>query len=342
VAGWTLPLLLGVHRVEVMQPIETPLRRAADAAEAVAGFPGGEAGLATTDSDDWAELLAHLAKGETGAIGFAGEAEGHLALGPGESDDEWITVEGMPRIGLYTPWSGVMNEGWLRWVFDEFGIPYVRVRNEMIRAGELGDFLDVLVLPSISAPYLDAGRLPGTVPAEFAGGLDPEGAVAVEEFVRGGGRLIAIERSARWAAELVDLPLVDVTEASSEFSCPGSVLRTTPADSPFVAGIGESLPVFFSSSAAWRVRDEDDERPPHRAASEVEIETLLRYSPTRVLYSGWIREPETIAGRSAWVRARHGDGEVHLFGFRPQYRGWSQAAFQLLFRAILVSHDEPK
>jgi len=67
---------------------------------------------------------------------------------------------------------------------------------------------------------------------------------------------------------------------------------TTPADSPLVAGIGGSLPVYFSSSAARRVR--------------------------------------------------HGDGGVHLFGFRSQYRGWSQAAFRLLFRAIPISHDEPK
>jgi hypothetical protein len=35
------------------------------------------------------------------------------------------------------------------------------------------------------------------------------------------------------------------------------------------------------------------------------------------------------------VRATHGQGAVHLFGFRPQYRGWSQASFQLLFRALL-------
>jgi len=36
------------------------------------------------------------------------------------------------------------------------------------------------------------------------------------------------------------------------------------------------------------------------------------------------------------VRVEHGKGAVHLFGFRPQYRGWSQAAFQLLFRALLL------
>ena len=52
--------------------------------------------------------------------------------------------------------------------------------------------------------------------------------------------------------------------------------------------------------------------------------------------SGWIKSPETIENQAAWVRARHGKGEVHLFGFRPQYRGWSQDAFELMYRAILL------
>jgi hypothetical protein len=52
--------------------------------------------------------------------------------------------------------------------------------------------------------------------------------------------------------------------------------------------------------------------------------------------SGWINQPEAIAGRSAWTAVRHGDGTIHLFAFRPQYRGWSQATFPLLFRAMLL------
>ena len=67
------------------------------------------------------------------------------------------------------------------------------------------------------------------------------------------------------------------------------------------------------------------------------IDTLLRYAPTRVLMSGWIKEPQVIERQGAWIRVAHGDGRIHLFGFRPQYRGWSQATFALLFRAILLN-----
>ena len=38
----------------------------------------------------------------------------------------------MPRVGLYSPWSGSMDEGWMRWVLDTWGVPYVSVKNEML------------------------------------------------------------------------------------------------------------------------------------------------------------------------------------------------------------------
>ena len=341
VAGWTLPLLLGVRRVELMEEPDVALRSVTDAEQALAGFvPALQRPLADVrDSDSWTEAFARLGEGRPVAVGVAEDAVGRMHLDPtgGEPDAEaYQTIDGAPRIGVYAPWRGSMDEGWLRWVFDEFGVPYVRVRNEMIRAGDLGAFLDVLVIASISERELDTGRSPGSVPPEFTRGLDPEGAAAIDEFVRGGGRLVALGRSAAWARELFDLPLTDVTrgEAAGEFACPGSVLRGVPEASPFTAGLPDSLPLFFSRSAAWQVdqpaaSDEGDTAPPA-------VEVLLRYAPTRVLLSGWIREPEVIAGRAAWVRARHGEGTLHLFGFRPQYRSWSQGTFSLLYRALLL------
>jgi len=150
----------------------------------------------------------------------------------------------------------------------------------------------------------------------------------------GGGSILAIGSSARWAIELFDLPLVDVTrgEEAGDFSCPGSVVRVVPADHLVTGGLPESMAAFFSRSSAWKL-DEDTVK---ETGDEREIATRLTYAPTRVLLSGWIRSPEVIAGRAAWVRARHGEGSVHLFGFRPQYRGWAQGTFQLLFRAMLL------
>lgn len=163
-----------------------------------------------------------------------------------------------------------------------------------------------------------------------------EGAVAIEEFVREGGTLIAIDASASWAIELFGLPLDDTAHGpdSGGFSCPGSVLRGVPdANAALCAGLPSSVPLFFSNSRAWKVAERDKAQRAQSLAGDPEV--LMRYAPTRVLLSGWIAEPERIADRAAWVRVPYGSGEVHCFAFRPHYRGWTQATTHLLFRSIL-------
>jgi hypothetical protein len=340
VAGWALPLLMGVHRVEVVGELQGALRAVDDAPSAVAAFdPLPPAGLAdgpldSARGDTWRHVVARLVAGGQVEFQTAGEQAGAFLVRGDDSADGALVVERLPRIGVYAPWSGSMDEGWLRWVLDAWGLPYVRVRNELLRAGNLHDVLDVLVLPGIGTRQLDHGRAAGSVPDAYSGGLDPEGAVAVEQFVRGGGTLVAVEDSCAWAVELFGLPLVDVTrgEDSGNFSCPGSVLRAVPEEAPLAAGLPASLAVFFSRSQGWRV---DAERAPGQNAVQAP-EVLLRYAPSRLLLSGWIRQPERLEGRAAWVRVPVGQGRVHLFGFRPQYRSWSQGVFQLLFRALLL------
>jgi hypothetical protein len=229
-----------------------------------------------------------------------------------------------------------MDEGWMRWVFDTWKLPYATVRNETLRAGDLGALFDVLVIPDVSSSTLDQGRALGSAPSEFTRGLEPDGAIAVEEFVRAGGTLLTVGSSSQWAIDLFEFPLVDTTrekkgEGDAGFSCPGSVLRGIPEPSMFTAGLPESVALFFSGAAAWRVESKKGS-----GRDTGPMETLLRYAPTRLLISGWIRAPATIEDHAAWVRARHGQGQVHLFGFSPHYRGWSQQTFALLFRAILL------
>lgn len=365
VAGWTLPYLLGVQRVETIEMPQGEFTLVSSVDDAIAAFggdprleQGNENGLVDSietlsvhDSSSWTHVYQGLTEGRGYRLMTQGRDEGLLLAMSGEENDvegvDWestdesdstVAIRDLPRIGLYTPWSGSMDEGWMRYVFDSQEVPYIRVRNEMLRAGRLGDFLDALVIPSISSGQLDRGRAPGTVQPEYTRGIEAEGAVAIEEFVRAGGTLITLGSSSGYAIDLFELPLVDVTrgEDAGEFSCPGSVLRTIPQDSPYVAGVSASLPIFFSRSSAWRSMSES-ERKESGIEAELEFEVPLRYAPTRLLMSGWVQEPEAIEGHAAWVVAPHGKGRVHLFGFRPQYRGWSQATFQLVHRAILLN-----
>ncbi len=363
VTGWTIPLLLGVRRVEVVEPIEARLRRVPDASDAVKAFAGdsrvGNTGslLTSSDSGSWSRLVGHLGnggtarlltgKGREGLIELASKAADHGKKGakvakPKPSEDA-TGVSSLPRIGIYAAWTPHAPEGWMRYVFDTWKIPYVTVRNEMLRAGQIRDFLDVLILPGQSPAALDEGRKAGTLPEPYAGGLAPEGAVAVEQFVLDGGTLVATDASANWVIDLLELPLIDVTRGADakDFFCAGSVLRGVAAtDRPLAAGLPDSMPLVFSRSAAWRKMTDDERKKADREAREVE--TLLRYAPTRLLLSGGIKKPELIEGRDAWLRAAYGKGRVHLFGFQPHYRAWSQVTFPLLFRAVLLDHDRPE
>ena len=340
VAGWSFPLLLGVHRVEVAGELQAQTEPVRGPDQALNGFPlppNGQRFWDAGDSDTWTRVFPELLRGERLRFATQGEHAGRFTAQELGEDSAAIELDRLPRLGVYHPDVGIKNEGWLRWVLDTRGLPYTRVSNAMLRAGDLGALLDVLILPSVTPGVLDAGRAPGTVPDRYTRGLDPEGAVAIEAFVREGGTLIALDQAATWTRDLLELPLRDATEPDEDaeepqpaFACPGSVLRAVPEPHPLTAGLPTNLAVYFSRSLAWELDLADD-------ADEADApEVLLRYAPTRLLLSGWIQGPEVIGGQAAWVRARHGAGRVHLFGFRPQYRGWSQQAFQLLFRAAVL------
>ncbi|MEO2003649.1 MAG: peptidase M14, partial [Candidatus Poribacteria bacterium] len=172
VSGWTLPMLLGVRRVEVVRAFTVNSRIVSTvevALEALAPAERAAVPWLSVDGDDTdgvRKLFRILSKGVPGrlvvespaedAVGrwiFTGtEADGARAdADPAASVDDAYTVKAVevefPRVGVYAPWTASMDEGWLRWALDYCDVPYRRVRNEVVRAGRLNDHLDVLILP---------------------------------------------------------------------------------------------------------------------------------------------------------------------------------------------------
>jgi hypothetical protein len=343
ICGWTLPLLLGVRRVEVMQPLEVKLSRLTTVDEAVKSFAGDPrvAGkekklLSASDADAWTAVVGDLQKGQS--VGFVvREGEAGLFRRGVKDEDGMIVLDKLPRIGVYAPWTGSMDEGWLRWVLDHFKIPFVTVRNETLRAGKLGDVIDVLLIPNVTRTQLNEGREAGSAPADIVGGLAPEGAIAVEEFVREGGKLAAWGGASGWVVDLLRLPLVEVTsEAKAKgFSCPGSVLRGRIETHALTAGLPENIALLFDGGSAWRTATKAEIEK--SKSPRVRFKQLLSYAPSHVLLSGKIDKAEVIEGQAAWIAAKYGHGDVHLFGFSPHFRGWTQQTMHLLFRAMFLT-----
>lgn len=362
VTGWTLPLLMGIRRVEVRNDFSVAKTLVPNAQSAVANFSppdaitdalksdafkgiDNESAMSLTDSDTWKALVKSLADGKPMRLLTRDNLAGIVVPSPAkdsansDESNELAKQRGrdltkLRRVGLYSPWSPSMDEGWMRWVFDDFGIPYKTIRNEQLRAGELSEMIDVLVIPSISGRTINTGLDDSEIPETMADGIDPEGSLAIEAFVRQGGTLITMDSSANWAIDLFRFPIIDATAKAKDFSCPGSVLRGIVQSSDMTAGLAHDQPLFFSGSAAWRVMTKAEME---EASIEPQSFTrYMKYAPTRLLLSGFIEGEEVIQGQDAWISLRHGDGNVHLFAFRPHYRAWSQATFHLLFRAMFL------
>ncbi len=353
VAGWTIPLTMGVRADVVNGPFTANLVRV----DTVVPTPGRIEGTGevfvlknrtNAESRAVAQLLAAgqsvsirgddlVVRGprarailteQTARHGFTVTA---VRTAPGSAQGPTRTR--LPRIGLYQPWTGNIDEGWTRWLFEQYGITYTTLHDGDFRKGGLRQRLDVIVLPDADGSSILRGVDSTRIPLQYAGGLGESGAAAVAEFVRGGGTLVCLDGSSNFAISALNLPVVNVLagEASGpqvlRFYAPGSIFGTVlggveGSRSPVTLGVPDSLDVYFENSAAFTVSG------PARA--------LATY-PREPLRSGYVRFPERLAGKAALVEAPVGSGQVILFGFRPQFRGQTHGTFKLLFNAVLLA-----
>ena len=235
-----------------------------------------------------------------------------------------------PRIAIYQPWTAAIDEGWTRWLFEQYGVPYTTIHDGDLKGGRLRDRFDAIVLPDESAERLLHGLDSTRIPVQYAGGMGATGAAALSAFVRDGGTLVCLDGGSDLAIDQLQLPVTNVLRGdasgpqSSRFYAPGSVFAVTLEGprGPVTVGVPDSLNVYFQNGGAFDVRS------PARA--------LARYTPDP-LRSGYVQHAERIEGRAALVEVPVGGGRVILFGFRSQFRGQTQGTFKLLFNTVLLA-----
>jgi len=214
-----------------------------------------------------------------------------------------------------------MDEGWTRWLLEQFGFAYTSLRNADIQAGDLRAHFDAIVFPDETAAVIRNGYSE-RMPEEYQGGVGDKGAAALREFAIAGGTLIFLNRATDYAIDQLGIKAKPLLRGVSnrDFYAPGSLLNAKlDTHHPLAYGLPEDITIWSEHSPAW----------------ETEETTVVRYPQSGVLASGWLLGEKLLVGRSALVDARLGSGHVILFGMRPQYRAQSYQTFKLFFNALL-------
>jgi hypothetical protein len=238
-----------------------------------------------------------------------------------------------------------MDEGWTRWVLEQNGFEFTRVSPGDIAAGSLGSKFDVLILandgtllesggrggrgtaPAGGAFRPEAGR--GAEPAQQLSAVNEARIRAIDEFVKGGGTLVCLNRASLFAIDQLKLPVRNVTAGvgRQDFFVGGSLLQvTTDPAHRIMAGMPDKAAVFFDSG------------PVFETLVGFKGSVLAGYDQTgSPLLSGFLLGEKYLQGRAAALDVEYGNGHVVLFGFRPQWRGQPFGTFRVIFNAILIS-----
>lgn len=327
VTGWTLPLQMGVR----VRPLTT--MPALSSTPLV--FYGGASGKRNID----AKVTSDYALVANSLRDFGG-----ITIGAGAHH---YSLTRLPRIAIYRPWTGNMDEGWCRWVLEQFHLTYVSLTDSGAKAGKLRDHFDVLLVPDMSLREMRDGNSAKEAPPRYAGGLGSAGIAAIREFVTNGGTLVLLDHASELATESLGVPVRRIVvprrltdesrsrapgagENAEPLYAPGSILRVLVDTTNAISyGMPDTAAVYFTNSVTFDVG----------AASQVRV--IARY-PDRgedILLSGYLQGASQIAGKAAAISAPVGRGHVVMFGFRPQHRGQSYGTFRMLFNALLTGGD---
>ena len=372
VAGWTLPLQMNVKVDRIEQFFEPPPTTRLERAEIAPARVWGETRKPTAYVIDGRGNGASLAINrlqKAGArvswLASAIDIQGYsyqpgalvVAEGKGVRDavgavarDLGLRVTGLAgrlpadarplgraRIALYKPWVESIDEGWTRWLLEQYEFAFENISDADVRRGGLRARFDAIVIPDHSAERLLTGHPAGTMPPEYVGGLGIEGAEMLRQFVVGGGTLVTLDSASELAVDLLSAPVTDVTRGlpPSEFFCPGSVIKLELEADPLTYGVPRETAGFCAFNSAF------DLLPAASAAAAggppATARIVARYARSGVLLSGWLEGERVIAGKGAMVEITSGQGRAVLFAFRPQHRGQSHATFRLFFNTLHTS-----
>jgi hypothetical protein len=337
VTGWTLPYQMDVEVHAVTTPLSPEFRKGLEPITSVNGLTAPFNHNANASFRAVNQILS-----AKGTVSFTGEeiaasniekskldailAGNHLKISAAKDGGKPVKAA---RAGLYRSWQANADEGWTRWIFEQFDFPFTSLNNADIQAGKLHQKYDVIVFPDSDSRSILDGHRPGTIPERYAGGIGQAGADELRDFVNDGGTLVMFNNASLFAIEQFNLPVTNVVAGlnQTQFFCSGCLLKVhiEDAKSPLTAGLPADPIVMFERGPVFDTK------------AEFKGTALARYAKERSpLESGFLAGADRLQGKAAALDVNFGKGHVILLGFRPQWRGQSHGAYKFFFNAMYL------
>ncbi len=341
VTGWTLPMQMGVEVHAVTSPLSGKFR---DSLRSVKEITGLSAPFQLTANASYKAVNQILAA--KGTVSFAGDQIATAGLDAAKLNSilaanrlgaatakEGGKAMRAARVGLYRPWVASMDEGWTRWILEQYQFPFTNLYNADVRGGHLRDRFDTILIPDMNERQIIDGYRPGTIPERYAGGIGDDGVQELRDFVEAGGTLVTFNNASMFAINQFKLPVENAIAGQNAggFFCSGCLLAVhlEDAKNPMTAGIAPDPIVMFERGPVFNTKN------------DFKGKVLARYPRERSpLESGYLSGPGQIEGKIAALSADLGKGHVILLGFKPQWRGQSQAGYKFFFNALYLQDEK--
>jgi hypothetical protein len=356
VTAWSLGMLLGVDTVFVKNPLPTVKMTKVDGLPKMAGDVTGSGNRFAFDykGPDTAIAInrllkdgAHLSFDGPSRVAVTGVSKGKVesvakdfALSVKTTElrtkNLEVRTEGTafraPRVAMYQPWTGGnMDEGWTRWVLEQYEFNLSSIHNADIRAGKLRQKFDVIIIADQDPRAIVDGFDAPAIRPEYKGGIGDTGVDSLKQFVAEGGTLVTMGNACDLAIEKLPIPVKNLKKGLTrdQHFAPGAILKLeVDTQHPLGYGVAAETHGFYINSPFFQLTD---------GFNSQRSSVVARYPNINVIASGWLKGEELMAGRAAVVSIDMNPGKVVLFGLRPQHRAQTHATFPMLFNALYLS-----
>jgi len=237
-----------------------------------------------------------------------------------------------PRVAMYQPFTGGnMDEGWTRWVLEQYEFNLTSIHNSDIRTGNLRQKFDTIIIADQDPRGIIEGYDASQIRPEYRGGIGEVGVENLKRFVADGGTLVTMGNACDLAIEKLPIPVRNLKKGLTrdQHFAPGAILNLeVDTQHPIGYGVAADTYGFYINSPFFQLTE---------GFNSQRSSVVARYPNTSVIASGWLKGEELMAGRAAVVSIDMNPGKVVLFGLRPQHRAQTHATFPLLFNALYLS-----